>query len=329
MVIRGTYEWSIVDDVQKAIEALSRAVELANDTRHAASVYFANYWLGCALNRDCQWERAAQHIQVAVDINTKANVLWGAVAMRSSLACTYLYGGRSDAAFRTTREALRIAEESGDVYSKTWAYTYHGWSCLLKGWFDAAEPLFQKAIEACDRISAFRQGCDCQSGMGHCCLLMGKHEEAEKHFFEATRIAEAARYHVGEINALKTFVALARVLRGETDTDIETLCRNASENKAKMFQGRVRRSIGEIQMALGGPHAAEADTWFQRAIEADRSHDMQWDLARDHAAYGEWFQRTGDLSRAREQLGVALEIFRKYGADGWVTRTEEKLAWLT
>ena len=53
---------------------------------------------------------------------------------------------------------------------------------------------------------------------------------------------------------------------------------------------------------------------------------MRWGLAMDHAVYGEFFGRTGEAARAREHLGKAVELFRECGADGWVTRTEEKLA---
>jgi hypothetical protein len=48
--------------------------------------------------------------------------------------------------------------------------------------------------------------------------------------------------------------------------------------------------------------------------------------AMDYAVYGELLQRKGDASRARENLNKAIEIFQECGADGWVKRTEEKLA---
>jgi len=42
--------------------------------------------------------------------------------------------------------------------------------------------------------------------------------------------------------------------------------------------------------------------------------------------YASFFQCQGDRTRTEESLGKAIEVFTECGADGWVKRTEEKLA---
>ena len=63
-----------------------------------------------------------------------ANSLWGMSAMKSNIAmCVYGFQGKIDLAYQTSHEALRLAEESGDIYSKAMAYTSHGYCLFLQG----------------------------------------------------------------------------------------------------------------------------------------------------------------------------------------------------
>jgi hypothetical protein len=49
-------------------------------------------------------------------------------------------------------------------------------------------------------------------------------------------------------------------------------------------------------------------------------------LGKDYALYADLFKRKGDLSKARENLGKAIEILKECGADGWVKKYEKELA---
>jgi len=51
----------------------------------------------------------------------------------SFIAFNYL--GKIDLGYQTSEEALRIAEESGDIYSKGLELWFHGGSCYFKGFF--------------------------------------------------------------------------------------------------------------------------------------------------------------------------------------------------
>ena len=48
-------------------------------------------------------------------------------------------------------------------------------------------------------------------------------------------------------------------------------------------------------------------------------------LGKNYALYSDLFKRKGDLSRARENLIKAIEIFKECGADGWVEKYEKEL----
>jgi hypothetical protein len=56
---------------------------------------------------------------------------------------------------------------------------------------------------------------------------------------------------------------------------------------------------------------------------------MMLNLGKDYALYADLFNRKGDRSKARENLGKAIEIFKECGADGWVEKYEKELATLS
>ena len=56
---------------------------------------------------------------------------------------------------------------------------------------------------------------------------------------------------------------------------------------------------------------------------------MDYWHSRVYTIQAELFKRKGDLSRAREKLGIAIEILNECGADGWVAKNEKELAEIT
>jgi hypothetical protein len=56
---------------------------------------------------------------------------------------------------------------------------------------------------------------------------------------------------------------------------------------------------------------------------------MMFHLGQDYALYAELSRRKGDLSKARENLTKAIDIYRECGADGWVEKAEKELAELS
>jgi hypothetical protein len=53
---------------------------------------------------------------------------------------------------------------------------------------------------------------------------------------------------------------------------------------------------------------------------------MMFHLGKDYAVYSDLFKRRDDRSKARENLGKAIEILKECGADGWVEKYEKELA---
>jgi len=98
------------------------------------------------------------------------------------------------------------------------------------------------------------------------------------------------------------------------------------ENKLKLCAGWMPKYLAEILLNMNDYHFADAETWINKAIAADKNNGMLFHLAHDYALYAELFKRKGDYTEAKERLGKAIEIFRKSGGDGWVKKYEEEMA---
>jgi class 3 adenylate cyclase/tetratricopeptide (TPR) repeat protein len=317
------YSWIEIDS-PRALDYLKKALSIATEIDDKLSIYFANYWLGGALYWVCEFEKAGYHVKKALDITMAANNPSGIAAMKGTISGHYNIQGKLELGFQTSHEALRTAEESDDIYSKTWGYTYHGWSCHCKGLLEEAIVLLLKGAGFSEKISSFRQNFDANRYLAFCFLDIGDYEKSKYHSNKAIRIAEQGRYSLDEIYFAKIVLATAKVRNNERDIRIDSLYGYAAKNKLKVNDGWMRRYIGQI--LLNDKHLSEADDWIKRAIKADQRNGTMWSLARDYALYAELYKRQGDPANARENLSKAIKILKECGADGWVEKYEKELA---
>ena len=145
-------------------------------------------------------------------------------------------------------------------------------------------------------------------------------------FFDNAAEAGRFKFLPSVISLFGAGSALAGVMRNEKSLDLSAIRGYSAANKAKVFEGQVKRRIGEVLLNFDDSHAAEAEEWMRRAIEADQKNRTRFYLAQDHLAYAELLRRKGDLPRSRENLQKAASIFTECGADGWVPMAEKRLA---
>jgi len=131
------------------------------------------------------------------------------------------------------------------------------------------------------------------------------------------------------VNLNKMALERARVINNNRNIDLKSLHAYVSENKVRQYEGWMRRYVGEILLNIEDQHMSEAEHWIGKAIEADERNGMMFDLGRDYALYSKLFKRKNDLSKAKENLSKAIEIFKECGADGWVGKAKKELTSLS
>jgi class 3 adenylate cyclase/tetratricopeptide (TPR) repeat protein/ribosomal protein L40E len=322
----GAFDYWVQEDFPGAVKDLNSAVALADRLGHMVSVSMANYWLALASFFDCQFEEAFSHIEKSLKINTVANNLWGISVMTGFQSWFQCWRGKVELSYRTGTEAVRVAEQSGDIFSRTCAYTSRGISCYGRGALEQAIDSLSKGVDLGERISQPGFVSVARFVLAETCNEIGDHEVAKSHCREAVELIDRMRWLPSFSNLCRMALEKAQVLSGEKNVELERLHRYVRDNRLKIYEGWSRRYLGEILFLIDDQHFAEAHHWIEEAIEADDRNQMRFHLGRDYAVYAELFKRKGDWGKAGEQLGKAIDIYRECGADGWVTKAEEELA---
>jgi len=94
--------------------------------------------------------------------------------------------------------------------------------------------------------------------------------------------------------------------------------------KAKLVEGLIRRYISEILFKINKQRISEAENLLKDAIKADKANGMLFQLARDYLAYSNILKQVGKDSQAYKNHQMALDIFEKCSAEGWVGKYKSR-----
>jgi class 3 adenylate cyclase/tetratricopeptide (TPR) repeat protein len=324
--ILGTYHFFVEENFPETFKFLGEALKISEEVKDIVSLVLASYWFGLAWGWNCEFEKASNHIQKALDVNLAVKNLWGIVVMKSNLALLYYWAGKIDLGFQTSHEAVRIAEESGDIYSKAIASGSHGFSCYAKRLLEEAEKHLLKGVEFSERINFPTWEAVAHFYLGETYFGMGDFTRSKEHYEKGSRALENTRLWPSWVNAGKVGLSRAKVMNKEKDVNLESLYALSRNNKVKVIEGWIQRYIGEILLNIDDQHMSDAEHWIQKAIEADQRNRMMFHLGNDYALYAELFKRKGERLKAQENLGKAIEILKECGADGWVEKYEKEQA---
>ncbi len=238
----------------------------------------------------------------------------------------YDYQGKVDLGYRTGDEALRIAEESGDPYSKATAHTSYGFSCYYKGLLDEAEQHLSKACEFCERLNWFSWHALANLSLGLVYSDRRQHQKAKDCYSKAIYLYESNSFCLSSAYFCKMQLTRANVMNNEKDINLNQIFSYYQDNRLKLQQGFMSKYIGEILLNVDDQHIHEAEDWVKKAIEADEKNGTMFNLGSDYALYAELLKRKGDLIKAKEKMNKAIEIYRVCGADGWLKKAQHDLA---
>ncbi len=162
--------------------------------------------------------------------------------------------------------------------------------------------------------------------LGHVYSDMGEYEKAQVYYVKGISALERTRIYPFFVNMWKVSIARSKVLNNDQDIKLSEIFDYYENINANVTKGWAARHVGEILLNIDDQYISEAEDWVKKAIEMDKRNATMWSLGGDYALYAELFNRKGDQSKVRENLGKAIEILRECGADGWVEKYEKELA---
>jgi len=325
--ILGAYAYAVEEDFAKASDQLREAINAAEATGDLISLVMANHWMGHVLADSCEFEQALPYLNKGLEINTMANILWGISAHKSCIARTvYLFQGNVNVGYPMSLDGLQTAEESGDAYSKAEAHFSMAFACLEKRQLVQAKKHLLEGCGLCERFQFVALHSGYEWCLGEIHFLTEQYDESKKHYANAIRILNLNSLYPSVTRVCELAMARTMVLNHEKVTNLDVLLTYIDKNRVKFHEGKLRRHLAEILLNLDEPKIHEAESWIHEAIASDRRNGLLFDLAKDLIVCGELDQRKGDLLKAKEMVGEAINILRDCGADGWVEKYEKELA---
>jgi len=329
LTVIGSIEYIKDEDFPKAFEHLEEALRISKKIEDMMSLSVVSYWIGCAQHFTCEFEKAHINIGRSEKITRAANIRWRESTMKSLLShLVYYYQGRIDLAYETSNKAVKIADESGDIFSKTFAYACHGISCFGKGSFQEAIKFLSIGEEFSEKLDQYWWKPWSNHFLGEVYFEIGQYQKATDHYAKAVSLFDRYGNWPSPTIVSRIGLARAKTMNNEEDLNLEALYSYVSKNKARLYEGWIRRYVAEV-LNMNEDITSEAEDWIRAAIAADEKNRVLFELGRDYSVYAAILKRKGEESLSLENLSRAIEIFKKCGAYGWIEKAEEEFASLS
>jgi len=324
--ILGAYYYLAEEDNSRALQYLEDAVSIAEKIKDIPCLALSHYWMGVVLSFNCEFEKAYDHLKKVLDINVATNTKWGILALNSNISIFgYYYSGRIREAYQTSNDAVKMAEEIGDEFSKPLAYTAHVLSCFSMGFFEEALQYRLKGIDSAEKYHLYLWMAIINGTLAEVYLELGKYQSSIDCFEKAIQLMKSLKVLPSYVNVCKVGVLKAKLMSNKKQINLKSLYSTIRENKMKLHEGLIQKFGSEVLLNIDDRHMGKAEDYVKRAIEADKKNGVNFRLGQDYAHYAEALKRKGDASKAKENLNKAINVMKDCGAHGWVEKYEKKL----
>lgn len=271
-------------------------------------------WLSWPAATDL-WDDEAWHYLTTLAVRTARetgalNFLPLALTYR---AAVHLYAGEFDVASALVEEADTLTRVTGN--------SPLGYTALLLDAWRGTDPRASAMIEA-NLGRAIGWGEGRVIGTGH--HLLAVLHNGRGQYQAALESAEKACEH-------DDLAAVGHALAELVEAGVRADAKPAAQAALHRLDRRARASgtdwalgvLARSRAALGAGAAAEAA--YREALERLSRTRSAVDLARAHLVYGEWLRRENRRADAREQLRIAYEMLRRFGAAAFAERARREL----
>ena len=179
------------------------------------------------------------------------------------------------------------------------AYSVYGASCYQKGLFDEAKTHLLEWASSYEKSTPIAWIGWAYAYLGSIYIDLREYDDAVNCYKKIISIMENASFMPSLIKFFQSCLMRAKVLRHDQDIELSELFACYENYKLTWGKGWTARNIGDVLLHIDDNHLADAEVWFQKAIEEDTKNGLRWHLAMDHACYADWFKKKGDIHRSQ------------------------------
>jgi class 3 adenylate cyclase/tetratricopeptide (TPR) repeat protein len=324
--VLGAHGLFVEEDQTRGREYIEKALRLAEEAKDYFSLWNACYILGCFLSWNGEFAKAEAYFFKTLDLSLAARNTMGITSAQINLGMNYIFQGKIAPAHRISRESMRLAEESGDIYLKGMAHAFHGTSCYYRGDFREAEDHLLRGISFGERTRHFVWGAWAAAFLGDMYFDLGEYAKAQEAYGKALAFIDGEGFSPSWRALLHAAILRARAVCGGAGETQEDLPRAFAANKNRGFAGWIALYIAEVLLQGKAEDLPEAEAWGEKALALHREGGMNLLAGRDYLFRAELEKRRGNVQAAQEQLTRAMDVFRDCGAEGYLRKAKKE--WL-
>jgi len=318
-MIMGSYYLVVKEDYHKASTYYKKAQKTGEEVNDSFTLSNILTLLGVLHAYTGDNKNACCYFDRALDYNKKACCFWGVSGVKAYLAVMiYNPQGQLPLAMQNSKDALKLAEESGDIYAQAHANWALGISHYHLGNFNKAEKTLCEAVNFSQKSNLLHIAGGSSYCLGWIYFNLGNDQKAQEALRSTISFLKSENILPSIINACR--ILIARIEIKTKDLKLNDLVNWHKNIKNKWIRNGITRSIGAILMERNGRHLSEAETWIKTSMITNQKYGIKWELAQDYVLYSEWFKLQGDRVHAQENLEKALRLFTECKADGWVEK---------
>lgn len=312
-VLRGTWAWRLLRDELDLCNQLSDDVlQLAaaaggDEIRMEAHFLPGNtaYYLG-------EFTRSLQHLQAGFALFDPERARQHARHTGLNCGVTYLCQmalalwqlGYPDQAFQRIDQALAMADQLNHPFSRAFALYHRRRVQQYCRMVDQVRASIEAELAlAREQHFAFREA-QALMGLGTCLIREGKLPEA----LAQARLGETLYQKTGaKLSLTHHFSALAEAYAdcghlAEAEAALDQALAVMAASTERYLEAELYRQRGELLLARAPDAAAEAESWWRRALDIARRQQAKSRELRIALTWGRWHLRRGQPDQARALL---------------------------
>jgi DNA-binding CsgD family transcriptional regulator len=293
--------------------------EVLDAAKHTDGDVMRSFWQGFPIAQECAagelWDDSLWHdvATTAVRLAREAGALAMLPLALSTRAGLHVFAGEFDAASTLMEEANAIAAATGYAPVR-----YHAVSLTV--WRGVEAEAVRLLEDTTERAASRGEG----RVVGLIGCFTAIHNNGLGRYREALTAAKQACEHedLGPYCMALVELVEAGVRCGERADAVDGLAR-LEEQAVAAGTDWALGSLASARALLADD--ATAEDHYREAIDRLGRTRMVVYVARSHLVYGEWLRRAHRRVDAREQLGIAYEMFSRMGAEAFAERARREL----